>query len=241
MGVIAFGVGIGGLALYGAMLHLIHHSLLKSSLFLSAGNLVLGFGTKLVAQIRQHGRGCCPGPLSPFSAVLSASPACRPSASSSANCSSSSAPFKTGHPVAAGLFIAGLILVVAGFARIVTAMSFGPSQEEILVQEQVLRLVAALCPAAAPRPSWRLDAGTALYRDHRRHHRRTRRDHPWIISSQINNGEVVARQPTFPGSSFPRFFRLHDRLGPLATATSSSSSSIPEAGPRPAARRGPHQ
>ena len=42
MGIIAFGVGIGGFALYGAILHMIHHSLIKSSLFLSAGNILLG-------------------------------------------------------------------------------------------------------------------------------------------------------------------------------------------------------
>jgi hydrogenase-4 component F len=51
MGVIAFGVGVGGFALYGAFLHIIHHSLLKSSLFLSAGNVLLGFGTKRVQRI----------------------------------------------------------------------------------------------------------------------------------------------------------------------------------------------
>jgi hydrogenase-4 component F len=48
--------------------------------------------------------------------------------------------FRTGHPVAASLFIAGLVLAAAGFARIVTAMSFGPYQEELLVPEQGLRL-----------------------------------------------------------------------------------------------------
>lgn len=51
MGIIAFGVGIGGIALYGAFLHVIHHSLLKSSMFLSAGNILLGFGTKQVQRI----------------------------------------------------------------------------------------------------------------------------------------------------------------------------------------------
>ncbi|RWX48956.1 Proton-conducting membrane transporter, partial [Candidatus Electrothrix communis] len=30
------------------MLHLIHHSLIKSSLFLSAGNILLGYGSKLI-------------------------------------------------------------------------------------------------------------------------------------------------------------------------------------------------
>ncbi len=59
--------------------------------------------------------------------------------------------FRSGHPLAAGLFIAGLVLVAAGFARIVTAMSFGPSRDEILVPEQGLRLAspfALLCTSA---------------------------------------------------------------------------------------------
>jgi hydrogenase-4 component F len=140
MGVIAFGVGIGGLALYGAMLHLIHHSLIKSSLFLSAGNLVLGFGTKLVAKcggmVRMLPRtfvGFFGGfigisGLPPFGLFLS-------------ELLIILGAFQTGHPVAAGLFIASLILVLAGLVQIVTNMSFGPSQEEILVPEQLLRIV----------------------------------------------------------------------------------------------------
>lgn len=48
MGIIAFGTGIGGLAAFGAMLHLIHHSLIKSSLFLTSGNILLGYGTKVI-------------------------------------------------------------------------------------------------------------------------------------------------------------------------------------------------
>ncbi|NQU63505.1 MAG: hydrogenase [SAR324 cluster bacterium] len=48
MGIIAVGTGVGGFAAYGAMLHLIHHSLIKSSLFLSSGNILLAYGTKLI-------------------------------------------------------------------------------------------------------------------------------------------------------------------------------------------------
>ncbi|MBW2682379.1 MAG: hydrogenase, partial [Deltaproteobacteria bacterium] len=48
MGIITICIGIGGLAAFGAMLHIIHHSLIKSSLFLSAGNMLLGYGTKLI-------------------------------------------------------------------------------------------------------------------------------------------------------------------------------------------------
>ncbi len=48
MGIIAFGTGIGGLGAYGAVLCLIHHSLIKSSLFLTSGNILLGYGSGLI-------------------------------------------------------------------------------------------------------------------------------------------------------------------------------------------------
>jgi Ni,Fe-hydrogenase III large subunit/NADH:ubiquinone oxidoreductase subunit 2 (subunit N) len=56
MGIIAFGTGIGGLGAYGAMICLIHHSLIKSSLFLTSGNILLGFGSRLIDPDRQPGR-----------------------------------------------------------------------------------------------------------------------------------------------------------------------------------------
>ena len=150
MGVIAFGVGIGGLALYGAMLHLVHHSLLKSSLFLSAGNLVLGFGSKLVAQTGNMAR-MLPRTFVAFFAGFVGISGLPPFGVFASELLIVLGAFRSGHPLTAGLFIAGLVLVAAGFARIVTAMSFGPSRDEILVPEQGLRLAspfALLCTSA---------------------------------------------------------------------------------------------
>ena len=48
MGIIAFGTGVGGIGAYGALLCLIHHSLIKSSLFLSSGNILKGYATRLI-------------------------------------------------------------------------------------------------------------------------------------------------------------------------------------------------
>jgi len=48
MGIIAFGTGIGGISVYGAVLCLIHHSLIKSSLFLTSGNILLGYGSRFI-------------------------------------------------------------------------------------------------------------------------------------------------------------------------------------------------
>ncbi len=52
MGILALGVGLGGLACTGSMLHVINHSLAKGMLFLAAGNLLGRYGTKNVADVR---------------------------------------------------------------------------------------------------------------------------------------------------------------------------------------------
>jgi hydrogenase-4 component F len=46
MGILAFGVGIGGAATYGAMLHAVTHSMTKGLLFLVAGNILAAYRTK---------------------------------------------------------------------------------------------------------------------------------------------------------------------------------------------------
>lgn len=46
MGILAVGVGLGGAAVFGAMLHVINHSLTKAMLFLVAGNLLAIYRTK---------------------------------------------------------------------------------------------------------------------------------------------------------------------------------------------------
>jgi hydrogenase-4 component F len=52
MGILVLGVGIGGLALYGALLHLINNGLTKGVLFLSAGNIHRAYGSKLTGEVR---------------------------------------------------------------------------------------------------------------------------------------------------------------------------------------------
>jgi hypothetical protein len=90
MGIIAFGTGIGGIGAYGAVLCLIHHSLIKSSLFLSSGNILLGYGSRLIDGTGKLARRC-PKLSWRFSAGLPASPGFHPLVFLSVNCSSSSA------------------------------------------------------------------------------------------------------------------------------------------------------
>jgi len=52
MGILAVGVGIGGLATFGALLHLINNALTKGCLFLSAGNIQRAFASKHLGEVR---------------------------------------------------------------------------------------------------------------------------------------------------------------------------------------------
>jgi hydrogenase-4 component F len=53
MGIIAIGVGLGGGAAFGALLHTVNHSLAKGGLFLVAGNVLRAFGTTRAREV--HG------------------------------------------------------------------------------------------------------------------------------------------------------------------------------------------
>jgi hydrogenase-4 component F len=52
VGILALGIGIGGAATYGSLLHAVNHSLAKAMLFLVAGNVFLAYRTKLAAGVR---------------------------------------------------------------------------------------------------------------------------------------------------------------------------------------------
>ncbi len=52
MGILAFGIGLGGAGAFGTALHAVNHSLTKASLFLVAGNILAAYGTKSVSRVR---------------------------------------------------------------------------------------------------------------------------------------------------------------------------------------------
>jgi hydrogenase-4 component F len=52
MGILILGIGIGGLALYGALLHLMTNGLTKGVLFLSAGNIHRAYGSKITDRVQ---------------------------------------------------------------------------------------------------------------------------------------------------------------------------------------------
>ena len=51
MGILATGVGLSGVAAYGALLHMLGAALTKATLFMAAGNILIGFGTKRAREV----------------------------------------------------------------------------------------------------------------------------------------------------------------------------------------------
>ena len=52
MGILALGLGVGGIALLGAMLHVLTNGFTKGSLFLSVGNIDRAYGSKTIPEVR---------------------------------------------------------------------------------------------------------------------------------------------------------------------------------------------
>ncbi|MCX6712920.1 MAG: proton-conducting transporter membrane subunit, partial [Candidatus Vogelbacteria bacterium] len=52
MGIAALGIGFGGIGIFYTLLHLIYHSLAKSLLFFTAGNVFLKYSTTKIAKVR---------------------------------------------------------------------------------------------------------------------------------------------------------------------------------------------
>ncbi len=126
MGIMAIGIGLGGVGAFGATLHAINHSLAKACLFLVAGNILAVYGTKAARDIHGVLKAV---PLSgvlwvagflaitgmpPFGPFLSEFTVLK-------------AALDTGRPLIAVAYLALLALVFIGMANIVMGMAQGNS------------------------------------------------------------------------------------------------------------------
>ncbi|MCI5151448.1 MAG: hydrogenase, partial [Candidatus Electrothrix sp. MAN1_4] len=145
MGIIAFGVGIGGLATYGALLHLIHHSLIKSSLFLSAGNILLGYGSKLIEKTGNMAK-LFPKTFTAFFAGFAGISGFPPFGIFISEILIIMGAFQQGRTLPAAIFILALIFIFAGASRLVMKMSFGTFTDDILVEEKLIRVLPSYAP-----------------------------------------------------------------------------------------------
>jgi hydrogenase-4 component F len=135
MGIIAFGTGVGGLGAYGAVLCLIHHSLIKSSLFLSSGNILLGYGSRLIENTGALARRM-PRTFVAFFSGFAGISGFPPFGLFLGEVFIIIGAFRGGHYVGAGIFMLSLCVIFAGFANHVMKMSFSDAEAVDRIEEK---------------------------------------------------------------------------------------------------------
>jgi hydrogenase-4 component F len=126
MGIIAFGTGVGDLGAYGALLCLIHHSLIKSSLFLSSGNILHGYATRAIESVGLLARRMPKTFLAFFSGFVGIS-GMPPFGIFVGELLIVIAAFRAGLYYYAVVFILGLCAIFAGFAQHALRICYGES------------------------------------------------------------------------------------------------------------------
>jgi hydrogenase-4 component F len=128
MGILVLGIGIGGTAIYGALLHLINNGLTKGVLFLAAGNIHRAYGSKLTDHVRGAlERVPCSGAL--FLAGFLAITGAPPFGPFVSEFIIASAAMSSGQYVAGGLFLFLLCIVFIGMGATVLAVVQGSSSQ----------------------------------------------------------------------------------------------------------------
>jgi len=129
MGIIALGFGIGGpLAVFGAVFHVLAHSLTKTLMFFGAGNVIQKYRTREMKDIKGLGR-TMPATASLLvmgGAAIAGSP---PFAVFIGELFIISGALAQGEYLVAGLFIALIVMIFAGITYRVFGMVSGKPQE----------------------------------------------------------------------------------------------------------------
>jgi hydrogenase-4 component F len=129
MGILVLGIGIGGLAIYGALLHLINNGLTKGVMFLSSGNIHRAYGSKYTDDVRgAMQRVPVSGAL--FLAGFLAITGAPPFGPFVSEFTIVSTAIGSGQYLPAGLFLFFLTVVFVGMGATVLAVVQGPAPEQ---------------------------------------------------------------------------------------------------------------
>lgn len=143
MGILALGVGLGGLGTYAALLHSVNHSLTKAALFLTAGNLLAWYQSTRIADVRGlwytmpvSGGLWIAGVLAivgspPFGPFVSEFTLLR-------------AAIGQGHPLVATLYLMFLALIFVGMVTAAVNMTQGRPVHPRRARESLLSVVPPL-------------------------------------------------------------------------------------------------
>ena len=146
MGIIILGVGLGGAAVFGALLNMLGHSLTKAGLFLVAGNILSSRHTKVISEVRGliSGKDAFSGALW-FAGFLliSGTP---PSGIFFGKFMILKEALSAGKYFTAGAFLLMLAVVFIGMARIFISMTQG----EVNRNESETKYVAAAIRSWVP-------------------------------------------------------------------------------------------
>ncbi len=130
MGILALGVGLGGAAVFGSLLHAVNHSLTKCMLFLTAGNILAVYRTKECGKARGLLR------VMPVTGVLwiagfLAITGTPPFGVFLSKFIVLSAAFNSGHPVIGVVALALLAVIFVGLCVIVLRMGQGERSDAV--------------------------------------------------------------------------------------------------------------
>lgn len=161
MGIIAFGIGIGGLGMFGALLHLINNGLAKGVMFLTAGNIHRAFGSKTTDGVAGAIRRV-PASGGLFLAGFFAITASPPFGLFLSELTILRAAFASGHYWEAGVFIALLAIVFIGMGSTVVRVvqgvppegAAGGYREPILTIAPALAFLALVLALGVYVPDW---------------------------------------------------------------------------------------
>ena len=125
MGILALGLGLGGVAAFGALLHAVNHSLTKAMLFLLAGNILTAYRTKNASEV--HGvLGRIPVTGALWLAGLFAITGTPPFGTFVSELLILRGAIEHGRFLVAGLYLALLAVIFVGMASTMTRMAQGP-------------------------------------------------------------------------------------------------------------------
>lgn len=124
MGIMAFGMGVGGAGVFGAALHAAAHSLVKAALFMTAGAILARFATKECGAVRGAIRDLPASGLLWVGGFLAITGA-PPFATFLSEFTILKAAIDQGHPWAAALYLLLLAVIFMGMIQVALNMAYG--------------------------------------------------------------------------------------------------------------------
>jgi hydrogenase-4 component F len=147
MGILALGLGLGGVAVFAAALHLVFNALTKGALFLCAGNIHRAFASKHLDQVQGAGR-LLPWSGGIFLAGFLAITGSPPFAPFISEFTLLTGAFNAGHWAVAAAFLALLMLVFLGMGEAVLGALLGTPPAESRRSGERDSLLSVLPPLA---------------------------------------------------------------------------------------------